>query len=95
MKKELAVLVFSSPDYKWLDFVCGNRSGAYAGKTYDIVYGPVANDMIYRTFVAYEDGILTKDETINRLKIKKLYDQMTFCTETALSLLKYTGHYEV
>jgi len=65
-----------------------NRNGSYSGKKYDIVFGPVANDVIYRTFIAYEDGILTKDETISRLKVKKLYNQMTFCTEAALSFLK-------
>jgi hypothetical protein len=94
LKCELAVLEFPSPDYDWLDFIFENRNGSYAGKEYDIVFGPVANDVIYRTFIAYEDGILTKDETISRLKVKKLYNQMTFCTEVALSFLKYTGNFE-
>lgn len=58
---------------------------------YDIIYGPVANDTIYRTFIAYEDGILTKKETIARLKVKKLYNQMTIATEAALLQLEYIG----
>jgi len=95
LKKELNVLEFLTPDYDWLDFVFENRSGKYVGKTYDIIYGPVANDTIYRTFIAYEDGIITKDETIQRLKIIELYNQMTFSSEKALSFLKYTGNYEV
>lgn len=48
-------------------------------------------DTIYRTFIAYEEGILTKDETIARLKVKKLYNQMTFTTEDSLKELKYIG----
>ena len=51
----------------------------------------VANDTIYRTFIAYEEGILTKDETIARLKVKKLYNQMTFTTASSLKELKYIG----
>jgi len=94
LKQELAILEFLSPDYDWLDFVFENRSGKYIGETYDIIFGPVANDTIYRTFIAYEAGIITKEETIERLKVKDLYNQMTFSTEKALTFLKYIGHYE-
>jgi len=95
LKQEITLLEFKSPDYDWLDFVFENRSGIYSGKLYDIIYGPVANDRIYRTFVAYEDGIITKDETIERLKVIELYNQMTFTTDKALSLLKYIGNFEI
>ena len=95
LKQALAVMEFPSADGEWLDFVFENRSGKYSGKVYDIVLGPVANDTIYRTFIAYEDGIITKEETIARLKVVKLYNQMTFATERALSYLTYTGHFEV
>lgn len=78
-----------------LDFVFANRNGSYKGEHYDIVFGPVANDTIYRTFIAYEEGILTKEETIARIKVKKLYDQMTFTTEAALKELKYIGQFVV
>lgn len=59
-----------------------------------LFFGSVANDTIYRTFIAYEEGILTKDETIARLKVKKLFDQMTFTTELALKELKYIGQFD-
>ncbi len=95
LKRELSVLEFSSPDSAWLDFVFENRNGTYAGKVYDIIFGAVANDTIYRTFVAYEAGIITKEETIQRLKVKKLYNQMTFTTERALSCLSFTGYLEI
>lgn len=65
------------------------------GEYHDIVFGPVANDTIYRTFVAYEEGILTKEETIARLKVRKLYNQMIFATERALQSLKYIGQYDM
>lgn len=93
LKDRLDILIFPEPDEKWLDFVYENRSGVYKGTSYDIVFGPVANDTIYRTFVAYEEGILTKEETIARLKIRKLYNQMIFSTERALKELSYIGQY--
>ncbi|MDY5998207.1 MAG: DUF3990 domain-containing protein [Erysipelotrichaceae bacterium] len=95
LKSKYKVLVFPEPNEEWLNFVFTNRNGSYDKEHYDIVFGPVANDTIYRTFIAYEEGILTKDETIARLKVKKLYDQMTFTTEQALQELKYIGQFDV
>jgi len=91
LKDKLKILIFKRADESWLDFVFANRNGEYYGEQYDMVFGPVANDTIYRTFIAYEEGILTKEETIARLKVKKLYNQMTFCTEDALAQLRYIG----
>ena len=91
LKNKYKLLFFSEPNEDWLDFVFANRNGSYEGISYDIIFGPVANDTIYRTFIAYEEGILTKDETIARLKVKKLYNQMTFTTASSLKELKYIG----
>jgi len=43
----------------------------------------------------YEAGLLTKEETLKRLKVRKLYDQVTFCTEKALSQLKFIGQLDI
>ena len=95
LKKELYVLEFSEADEKWLDFVFENRAGKYVGDIYDIVYGAVANDTIYRVLTAFEEGIIPKSECIRQLKIRKLYNQMTFATEKALAYLKYRGSIEL
>lgn len=95
LKRNFKVLVFPKANEAWLDFVSENRNGVYTGEKYDIILGPVANDTIYRTFVAYEEGILTKEETIARLKVKKLYNQMTFTTEDALLQLHYIGQFHI
>jgi hypothetical protein len=55
----------------------------------------VANDTIYRTLIAFETGELSKAETIARLKVRELFDQMTFASERALSFLKFTDFSEV
>ena len=86
---ELRVLRFLSPDEKWLDYVTQNRRDAYAGQLYDIVFGPVANDDVYLTIGALEAGILTREQAIVALKVKKLYDQLVLKSAAALSWLKY------
>lgn len=88
---ECSVLRFDSPDETWLDFVSDNRSGNYEGDSYDFIFGPVANDDVYRTFTLYTAGLLTKEQTLEQLKIKKLYNQLVLATEKALSYLHFIG----
>lgn len=88
---ECTVLNFDGPNEEWLDFVSKNRSGNYDGEEYDFVFGPVANDDVYTTFTLYSAGILTKEQTINALKVKRLYNQLVLTSTKALSYLKYTG----
>lgn len=84
-----SILRFDNPDGAWLDFVSENRSGRYSGPAYDMIYGPVANDDVYTTFTLYAAGILTREQAIEALKVKRLYNQMVLATEKALSYLKF------
>jgi hypothetical protein len=95
MKKKLDILYFSSPNEKWLDFISANRRRTYKGNRYDIIYGPVANDTVYKTLVAYENKFYTKQQTIRLLRGRKLYNQMTFTTKKAIEFLRYIGYEEV
>ena len=89
--EECSVLRFDFANEAWLDFVSQNRNGNYNGEAYDIIYGPVANDDVYTTFTLYQAGALSKEQTLEALKIKKLYDQMVFASEKSLSFLKFVG----
>ena len=89
--KECSLLRFDSPDEAWLDFVSDNRSGNYEGKSYDFIFGPVANDDVYRTFTLYTAGVLTKEQTLDQLKIKKLYNQLVLTSEKELAYLRFVG----
>ncbi|MDR0456827.1 MAG: DUF3990 domain-containing protein [Treponema sp.] len=93
-KSVLGILQFSAPDRLWLDFVHQNRQGTYTGKSYDLIIGPVANDDVFTTLIVYEQGILNIEQTLEALKVKKLYNQIVFKTEKALSLLKYVNSFE-
>lgn len=88
---ECSVLNFEGPNEEWLDFVSQNRSGNYDGKEYDFIFGPVANDDVYTTFTLYSAGILTKEQTVEALKVKKLYNQLVLTSTKALSYLKFIG----
>jgi hypothetical protein len=89
------LLSFESPDEKWLDFVAANRQGNYRGEEYDLIYGAVANDDVYRTITLYMTGVLTKSQTLEALKIRKLFNQLVFATDKALGYLKYEGRKSV
>ena len=84
------LLRFAAPDEKWLDFVYTHRIGIYSGKRFELVYGPVADDDVYETFMLFATGTLTKKETLKRLKIKRLFNQLVFSSERAISFLKFT-----
>jgi hypothetical protein len=86
--KAFSILHFGEPSREWLEFVIANRRGNIT-HSHDFVRGPVANDTLYRTFTLYESGVLTLPETINRLKVHELFDQLSFHTERALKHLKF------
>ena len=88
---ECKILYFDEPGEAWLDFVSDNRSGNYEGESCDSIFGPVADDDVYRTFTLYTAGLLTKEQTLEQLKIKKLYNQLVLTTEKALSYLQFAG----
>jgi hypothetical protein len=76
LQGQLSILAFDCPDGTWLDYVHANRMDGYRGDVPDIVFGPVANDTIFRTFIAYGAGIYTKAETIEKLKVHELFNAL-------------------
>lgn len=91
----LKIKRFYAPNEKWLDFVSAHRNGTYDGEQYDIIIGAVANDDVYKTLHVYSTGLLTKEQALEALKIKKLFDQYVFATNEAISLLTFVKSEEV
>lgn len=91
----LKIKRFNALDEEWLDFVSAHRNGAYDGEQYDLIIGAVANDDVYRTLQVYSTGLLTKEQALEALKIKKLFDQYVFATNEAIKLLKFVKSEEV
>ncbi len=84
---EYKVRFFDTATHEWLDFVVGNRRGIKQEDLLDFVTGPVANDSLYATILLYEQGVISAEVAIERLKVQKLYNQLSFNTERALRLL--------
>lgn len=72
-----------------LDFGRGFYTTTNLQDDYDIVSGPVADDDVYATLILYERGLLDKEATLKRLKIKRLFNQILFHTEKALKYCKF------
>lgn len=89
--KECSLLRFDSPNEAWLDFVAANRQGACLKNQYDLIYGAVANDDVYRTLTLYMTGVLDKEQALAALKIRKLFNQLVFATEKSLRYLHFDG----
>lgn len=88
------VKIFPKADEQWLDFIFSNRMGLNVHQ-YDIVVGAVANDTLYSTLLLYETGVLSKIETIRRLKTHKLFDQISFHNQLVLKQLQFSESYVV
>ncbi len=91
----LKIKKFSAPNEEWLEFVSAHRNGTYNGEKYDLIIGAVANDDVYRTLQVYSTGLLSKEQALEALKVKKLFNQYVFASEEALALLKFQEAREV
>lgn len=90
------ILNFDSADEKWLDFVCGCRRGESLNQDYDIIYGNVADDDVFKTVDMYFRGLWDKEKTLNELRYYRQNNQFCFVTQVAIdSLLKFSRNYEV
>jgi hypothetical protein len=91
----LSIKEFASADREWLEFVVNNRTGEIS-HDFDMVIGPIANDMTLLVVNAYMSGFYgAGDEAvslaISLLKPDLLEDQYAFCTEAAVSKLSFEG----
>lgn len=85
---DLKVKIFSEYSEEWAEFVLANRDGKLVD-TYDIVYGPIANDKVGVQIRKLKDGSIDKKEFLNRLKyMKGITYQYYFGSEIAIKYLK-------
>ena len=92
---DIKQLRFETPTEEWVDFVMRNRTEKGYEHSYDIVYGPVANDRVYAAFALYESNLLDKEELIRELRAYELVDQFLFHTEQSLQHLTFIEAKEV
>ena len=92
---EIKQLRFETPTEEWVDFVMHNRTERGFEHSFDIVYGPVANDRVYAAFALYESNLLDKEGLIRELRTYELVDQYLFHTEQSLQYLTFIEAKEV
>lgn len=92
-REDLKILKFGEMTEEWLDFVVACRRGLE--HEYDIVEGPMADDTIWDYIEDYLRGSITREAFWVLTKFKYPTHQIVFCTEKALSTLRFEGSYEV
>ena len=95
LPEEIKQLRFDTPTEEWVDFVMRNRTERGFEHSFDIVYGPVANDRVYAAFALYESNLLDKEGLIRELRTYELVDQFLFHTEQSLQHLTFIEAKEV
>lgn len=77
---------------EWADFVYQHRDETIVPPymhSYDVVYGPIANDRVGLQIRNYRLGNIDKKEFLRRLKyMKGITFQYAFCTENAIEKLQ-------
>lgn len=86
---------FDNPDLEWLDMIVNCRTSPSFQHGYDIVEGKIADDSVGETILFVIDGVIKKEDAIERLKFQKINSQIAFCTERSIALLEYVKSYEV
>lgn len=91
--KQLRFLQFDGASMEWLDLVVICRSQIDYSHGYDIVEGKIANDNVGETVSYVMQGIMRKEDAIERLRFEKINNQIAFCTEAALRTLHFQNSY--
>ena len=89
----MAVKRFDTPDLEWLDLVIRCRGDISFRHKYDIVIGKIADDNVAETVSYVMQGIMRREDAVERLRFEKINNQITFCAEDALCTLRFLESY--
>ena len=89
------ILEFDGASMEWLDMVVSCRSNLSFRHDHDIVIGKIADDNVGETVAYVIQGIMRKEDAIERLKFEKINNQIAFCSERSLKQLTFIKSYIV
>ena len=92
---DLAIRRFPAPSLEWIDFVVANRSDVTYRHGYDLVIGKIANDRVGETISYVVQGVMRREDALERLRFQHINNQFAFCTEKAIARLQFVRSYEV
>lgn len=86
----LDVLRFESYTLEWARFVLENRKNRTRNQihNFDIVAGPIADDVIGYQIRRVEEGIISEEQFLEEIKFHTVTIQYLFATEESIQLLK-------
>lgn len=88
------IKVFEEDLLEWIDFVCGCRDGKRDYQKYDLIFGKVANDKVFRVVDMYHTGIWDKERALREIKVYPSYDQIAFISQRAIDQLLILESFE-
>lgn len=94
-RKYLTWKDFPNADLAWLEFVLQCRSDNAFVHGYDVVTGKIANDRVGETISFVQQGVMRKEDALERLKYQHINSQCAFCTVKAINLLRFKCSYIV
>lgn len=94
-REQLDFLDFPKTSLEWLDLVIACRSDISFSHGKDVVTGKIANDSVGETVTYVLNGIMRKEDALERLKFQKINNQLAFCSDRALLFLNYESCYTV
>ena len=81
---DLKLKAFGMDLTEWIDFVCRCRNGENDYLEYDLIYGKVADDKVFRVVDLYRAGIWEKERALKEIRVYPHYDQYAFITQRAI-----------
>ncbi|MBR5956925.1 MAG: DUF3990 domain-containing protein [Salinivirgaceae bacterium] len=87
---ELKVLQFDGYSLEWARFILKNRKNRTHNQLhdYDIVIGPIADDVIGYQIRRVEEGIITEQQFLEEIKFHTVTIQYMFATQKAINMLQ-------
>ncbi len=88
--RTLNVLIFEEYSLEWAQFVLKNRKNRTRKQVhnYDVVIGPIANDVVGYQIRRVEEGIISEEQFLEEIKFHTVTLQYLFATENAVRLLQ-------
>ncbi|MCD8157881.1 MAG: DUF3990 domain-containing protein [Clostridiales bacterium] len=87
--------IFNEASLDWLEMIVNCRSNPYYKHEFDVVKGKIANDNVGETVSYVVQGIMRKEDAVERLKFEKINNQIAFCSDNALYELTFIKSYTV
>ena len=92
---DLSIKKYLKADMEWLEMIIKCRSDVSFKHNFDIVEGKIADDSVGQTVLYVMEGIMRKEDAIERLKFQEINSQIAFCTTKSLKTIKFVKSYEV